>query len=248
MQNTTMSNYHTHTVYCDGNDTPEALVLEAIRLGCPSIGFSGHSFTEFDQSYCMSREKTEEYKREVRALKEKYRGQIEILLGVEQDYYSEEPTDEYDYVIGPVHYILKDGVYLTVDWTREQQEEDVKIYYGGDFYAYAEDYYKIVADIYRKTKCDIVGHFDLITKFNQDDALFDTKDERYRNAALAAVRALLKTPAAFEINTGAIARGLRPEPYPAKFILDEIYREGGEVLITSDCHAKENLLFGFDCV
>ncbi len=248
MEKTTMSNYHTHTVYCDGNDTPEALVLEAIRLGCPSIGFSGHSFTEFDQSYCMSRERTEEYKREVRALKEKYRGQIEILLGVEQDYYSEEPTDEYDYVIGSVHYILKDGVYLTVDWTREQQEEDVKIYYGGDFYAYAEDYYKIVADIYRKTKCDIVGHFDLITKFNQDDALFDTKDERYRNAALAAVRALLKTPAAFEINTGAIARGLRTEPYPAKFILDEIYREGGEVLITSDCHAKENLLFGFDCV
>ena len=248
MEKTTMSNYHKHTVYCDGNDTPEALVLEAIRLGCPSIGFSGHSFTEFDQSYCMSREKTEEYKREVRALKEKYRGQIEILLGVEQDYYSEEPTDEYDYVIGSVHYILKDGVYLTVDWTREQQEEDVKIYYGGDFYAYAEDYYKIVADIYRKTKCDIVGHFDLITKFNQDDALFDTKDERYRNAALAAVRALLKTPAAFEINTGAIARGLRTEPYPAKFILDEIYREGGEVLITSDCHAKENLLFGFDCV
>ena len=248
MEKTTMSNYHTHTVYCDGNDTPEALVLEAIRLGCPSIGFSGHSFTEFDQSYCMSREKTEEYKREVSSLKEKYRGQIEILLGVEQDYYSEEPTDEYDYVIGSVHYILKDGVYLTVDWTREQQEEDVKIYYGGDFYAYAEDYYKIVADIYRKTKCDIVGHFDLITKFNQDDALFDTKDERYRNAALAAVRALLKTPAAFEINTGAIARGLRTEPYPAKFILDEIYREGGEVLITSDCHAKENLLFGFDCV
>ena len=135
-------------------------------------------------------------------------------------------------MIGSVHYILKDGVYLTVDWTREQQEEDVKIYYGGDFYAYAEDYYKIVADIYRKTKCDIVGHFDLITKFNQDDALFDTKDERYRNAALAAVRALLKTPDAFEINTGAIARGLRTEPYPAKFILDEIYREGGEVLLT----------------
>ena len=74
MEKTTMSNYHTHTVYCDGNDTPEALVLEAIRLGCPSIGFSGHSFTEFDQSYCMSRERTEEYKREVRALKEKYRG------------------------------------------------------------------------------------------------------------------------------------------------------------------------------
>lgn len=246
MDKAAFSNYHTHTVYCDGSDTPEELVIEAIRLGCPAIGFSGHSFTEFDQSYCMSKEKTEEYKREIRALKEKYSGQIEILLGVEQDYYSDEPTDDYDYVIGSVHYILKDGVYLTVDWTRERQEEDVKKYYGGDFYAYAEDYYKIAKDIYNKTRCDIVGHFDLINKFNEGDVLFNTKDERYRKAALAAARALLQTPAAFEINTGAIVRGLRSEPYPAKFILDEIYKEGGEVIMSSDCHAKENLLFGFE--
>ena len=31
------SNYHTHTTYCDGADTPEELVLEAIRLGCPEL-------------------------------------------------------------------------------------------------------------------------------------------------------------------------------------------------------------------
>ena len=37
------SNYHTHTTYCDGANTPEELVLEAIRLGCPELGFSGHS-------------------------------------------------------------------------------------------------------------------------------------------------------------------------------------------------------------
>lgn len=248
MSKAVFSNYHTHTIYCDGSDTPEELVLEAIRLGCPAIGFSGHSFTEFDQSYCMSRENTEKYKEAVRELKEKYRGKIEILLGVEQDYYSDEPTDDYDFVIGSVHYVLKDGVYLTVDWTRERQEEDVKKYYGGDFYAYAEDYYKAVADLYRKTKCDIVGHFDLITKFNEGCALFDEGNERYRKAALDAVSALLKTPAAFEINTGAIVRGLRSEPYPAKFILDEIYKAGGEVIVSSDCHAKENLLFGFDRV
>lgn len=248
MNKAVFSNYHTHTIYCDGSDTPEELVLEAIRLGCQAIGFSGHSFTEFDQSYCMSRENTEKYKEAVRELKEKYRGKIEILLGVEQDYYSDEPTDDYDFVIGSVHYVLKDGVYLTVDWTRERQEEDVKKYYGGDFYAYAEDYYKAVADLYRKTKCDIVGHFDLITKFNEGGVLFDTENERYRKAALDAVSALLKTTAAFEINTGAIVRGLRSEPYPAKFILDEIYKEGGEVIVSSDCHAKENLLFGFDRV
>ena len=42
------ANYHTHTVFCDGRNTPEELVQEAIRLGCPEIGFSGHSYTSFE--------------------------------------------------------------------------------------------------------------------------------------------------------------------------------------------------------
>ena len=29
----TFSNYHTHTTYCDGKDSPEELVREAVRLG-----------------------------------------------------------------------------------------------------------------------------------------------------------------------------------------------------------------------
>ena len=36
-------NYHTHTTYCDGKSTPEEIVLEAIRFGMDTIGFSGHS-------------------------------------------------------------------------------------------------------------------------------------------------------------------------------------------------------------
>ena len=46
----TPSSYHTHTTFCDGKDSPEELVLEAIRLGCPEIGFSGHAHTAFDES------------------------------------------------------------------------------------------------------------------------------------------------------------------------------------------------------
>lgn len=33
------SNYHTHTRFCDGKNTPEEIVREAIRLGCPELGF-----------------------------------------------------------------------------------------------------------------------------------------------------------------------------------------------------------------
>ena len=156
------SNYHTHTIFCDGKDTPEELVQEAIRLGCPEIGFSGHSYTAFDESWCMSKEGTKEYKACVRSLQKKYAGQIRILLGVEQDLYSEEPTDEYDYIIGSVHYVKKGEVYLPVDESAEKQREIVNRYYGGDFYEFAEDYFVNVAGLYQKTRCNIVGHFDQI--------------------------------------------------------------------------------------
>ena len=33
------ANYHTHTTFCDGRDTPEQLVQESIRLGCPTLGW-----------------------------------------------------------------------------------------------------------------------------------------------------------------------------------------------------------------
>ena len=58
-----LSNYHTHTAYCDGKDTPRALVEEAVRLGCPALGFSGHSYTAYDPDCCMSPEGTQAYRR-----------------------------------------------------------------------------------------------------------------------------------------------------------------------------------------
>ena len=54
-----LSNYHTHTVYCDGRDTPEELVLEALRLGCPELGFSEHSWLP-GEDWTMDPEETPE--------------------------------------------------------------------------------------------------------------------------------------------------------------------------------------------
>lgn len=240
----TPSSYHTHTTFCDGRNTPEEMVQEALRLGCPAIGFSGHSYTPFDESYCMSREGTKEYKACVRSLQRRYAGQIRILLGVEQDFYSEEPTNDYDYVIGSVHYVKKGRAYLPVDESAEKQVEIVNRYYGGDFYEFAEDYYKNVAGLCRKTKCNLIGHFDLITKFNERGILFDTENPRYRAAAERALQELMMHPAAFEINTGAIARGYRTEPYPEKRIIGLLLDRGIRVVKTSDAHSKEHLLYG----
>ena len=74
-----------HTTYCDGNDSPEEMILAAVDMGLDAVGLSGHSYTWFDESYCMSREGTERYIAEVRELRQKYRDRIRVLLGVELD-------------------------------------------------------------------------------------------------------------------------------------------------------------------
>ena len=62
----------------------------------------------------------------------------------------------------------------------------------------------------------------------------------------AALERLMQTPAVFERNTGAIARGYRTQPYPAAWIRDELHARGKCLLWSSDCHDKKDLLFGFD--
>ena len=119
-------------------------------------------------------------------------------------------------------------------------------HYGGDWYALAEDYFAAVSRVYEQTRCQVVGHFDLLTKFNEGDALFSTAHPRYRRAALRALDALAAVPVVFEINTGAMARGYRTEPYPAQWIVAELRHRGIKRILSSDCHSRENLLFGFE--
>ena len=85
----------------------------------------------------------------------------------------------------------------------------------------------------------------MVEKFNEGDALFSTEDYRYRRPMIDALDALLKTDAAFEINTGAMSRGCRMTPYPSPYVLRRIAEKRGLVVLNSDCHRKESLTYGF---
>ncbi len=237
------SDLHIHTKYCDGKSQPEEIVKKAIDMGFESIGFSGHSYTDFDDSYCMSSKGTKLYRRELDELKKKY-PEINILVGLERDYYSTE-RDNYDYIIGSVHYVVKDGVFMDVDNTAEIMVENVEKYFNGDYREYVKSYYNNMREIVEKTNADVIGHFDLVTKFNEGNKFFDEDSEWYMQMALDALRCITKHKPVFEVNTGAMARGFRTRPYPAKFILEEIKKLGCDIVITSDCHNAENLGFAF---
>jgi len=238
------SNFHTHSVFCDGADTPEEMINEAIKKGFFVLGFSGHSYFEQDKAYCMDEKAASDYRHTVNALKEKYKKDIHILCGIEQDYYSETPVYVYDYVIGSVHNVLKDGKYLSVDASPEIFNNNLQQYYGGDYDAFAEDYFEIVADVVNKTNADIIGHIDLILRYSEK--LGYTPTPRFLKAAEKAVDALVKFDRPFEINTGAMARGSRTIPYPIPEILKMIKDKGGKIVFSSDCHAKAHLDCAFD--
>ena len=237
---------HVHTMFSDGKNTPEEVVLEAIARKMKVIGFSDHSYTAFDESWCMKKGDIPLYRACIAELRGRYADRIKILCGIEQDFYSEEPTDGYDYVIGSVHYIRSGEEFIPVDESPEILRAAAEKHFGGDLFVLIEDYYRTVAQVVDKTHADIIGHFDLVTKFNEDGSLFDEADPRYLAASRAAADALLKTGKPFEINTGAISRGYRTSPYPSVALRDYIRGRGGSFILSSDSHAKETLCFGFE--
>lgn len=239
------SNLHTHTVFGDGKNTPEENVLKAIALGMNTIGFSEHSQLECGKDWSLSEDGERQYRAEISRLKQVYGDQIEILLGIEQDILSLSSPFGWDYVIGSVHMIPKDGIYHPVDLEKDALFRVVKEYFNGDFYSFTKEYYALVAQVYQRTSCDIVGHFDLVTKFNEGGALFEENNPRYLKYAMEALDALLEKDVIFEINTGAISRGYRRAPYPAPIFLQRIAEKRGRVTFSSDSHQKEWLLTGY---
>ena len=241
-----LQNLHTHCTYCDGINTMEETVIKAIELGFDTIGFSSHAPMPFVTDYALRAENVEKYIKETERLKEKYRGKINVLCGLELDYFSDRPKERFDYLIGSVHVLKIGDKYFDVDYSVQRTEEIINQYFDGDGVKYAKAYYESVANMPLKLKPDIIGHFDLITKFNDINPLIDTNCNEYKSIATQALYAVMESATLFELNTGAISRGYRKTPYPDPFILKEIHKAGGRILISSDCHNKEYLDCSFN--
>lgn len=239
-------NLHTHTAYCDGCDTPEDVIVEAISRGFNSIGFSGHSYMHYAPEHSMSVIGTQEYRSEINRLKEKYRKEIDIFCGLEVDMYSEIDLSGYDYLIGSVHYLLCDGKYIGFDRSQETVENIIDTFFDGNGLEYAKAYYKTLALLPKYGNFDIIGHFDIITKHSDNIAFFDETAVEYKKAVTNAAEELAGEIPFFEVNTGAIARGYRKTPYPSEFILNLLKDLGFGAVITSDCHNKQMLDCNFD--
>ena len=241
-------NLHTHTVRCDGIDTPEEMIHAAIEKGFDSIGFSGHSCNRHSTYKHITLETTRAYQKEIYELKEKYKGQIDIFCGLEFEMLSEDTKSGWEYMIGSTHYLSKDNEVFNIDVNAVEIKNVVDTRFGGDGVAFAKSYYEHISMLPQYGNFDIIGHFDLLTKNIDSVALFDPESKEYLSYATDAMAALKGKIDFFEMNTGAIARGYRKTPYPMMNILREFKKYGFGAIISSDCHNAKQLELGFsDC-
>ena len=231
-----LTNYHTHTVFCDGKDTPEEMVLGAIDKGFDALGFSGHGYTQRDSSFCMR--DLPGYFAAVRSMQEKYADKLQVYLGVEEDLIHPVKREDYDYIIGSSHYIVKDGVYYSVDGYPDCYHACVQLF-DGDPLGFADAYYSTFCDYILWRKPDIIGHFDLLTKFDELNDLELMGDPKYIQLASGYMSCAIASECIFEVNTGAIARGMRKTPYPSEALLYQMRKENAKLILSSDCHNKD---------
>ena len=234
-------NLHVHSTYCDGKDTPEAIILEAIDKGFDSLGFSIHSYHSSSNSQIVTMEKIEAYKKEILRLKQEYAGKFDVFLGIEYEIVSEHSYQEYEYVIASVHYLETEYGIKGFDVGLQATLDYIQKYFGGNGMRFARKYYETVASIPERGDFDVIGHFDLLTKNNEKGRFLDESSKQYLDLAFGAIDALKGKIDIFEVNTGAIARGYRTTPYPNMEILREFRRQGFGAIITSDCHNKLDL-------
>jgi histidinol-phosphatase (PHP family) len=237
---------HTHSVRDDGQNKLEDMVRAAISAGLTSIGFSGHSPLRTPNEWTIPAKFLPDYRAEGKRLKEAYAGTIDVYCGLEWDLMSEPPAEDYDYIIGSIHHIPLEGIVVNVDNSPEATARYLGEEFGGNADVAAKLYFAQYAVLAAIEQVDIVGHFDLITKFDEQYGFFNPDSPTYRAAALEALKTLIAAGKIFEINTGAISRGYRTTPYPSRALLKAIREFGGEITITSDAHSINAVAYAFD--
>lgn len=234
-------NMHTHTQFCDGQNSMEEMVVAALQKGFATLGFSPHSYTPFDLEYCVKDFAAEQ--KEFFRLKQKYGDKICLLNGIELDLYGQKPSDaKLDFVIGSVHY-LKDekGRFYAVDESREAFDNMVAECFGGDVLKAAERYYDAAANMVSRLNPDIIGHFDLISLYGD----FSACVAEYREIATAAVDKIKNCGAVVEVNCGRLFKG-KGGLYPADFLLRYMAKNNFDFTLSSDAHCVDALGYRFD--
>jgi len=222
---------HLHSRFCGhAQGELEDYIERAIRLGMPGVGFSFHLPVRIPVRYKvnLSREELDLVVGEVGRLRERYKGQIAILLGGEGDFIPGQEREvediaasyPFDYLIGSVHFL--DG------WAFDHPAE-VARYADWDIGELYERYFGLVGEAIRSGLFDVVGHVDLIKKFGY------RPEGDWSELVVAICEEAARSDTPIELNTAGFDKPAR-EQYASEDFLRLCARAGLPIVLGSDAH------------
>ncbi len=244
------TNYHSHTHFSDGKGEPELYVQSAIEKGMYAYGFSCHSPLPFESGWNMKFENLRNYLVEIKRLKEKYRDTIKLYLSLEIDYVKDLiGIDQYrkynlDYYLGSIHFLgfLEDGQVWDFDRSSKWFKEGLIKLFDNDIKKLVAYYYRQVVDMAELTKPDIIGHFDLIKKYNRNNEFFDETADWYKEIVFESLEKIAKTNSIIEVNTRGVLKKLNEEFYPSSFILNRCKELNLRLCLSADAHNPADVM------
>jgi histidinol-phosphatase (PHP family) len=241
-----LSNLHCHTTYSDGANTPKDMIKKAVDLNFKSIGISEHAQCGYD-ILCpeLNKEDQINYFELLDSYKEEF-PQIEIFKGLELDSLNPTYEGKVDYAIGSIHFLKINNEIYPIDYDYEKLKELIDI--CGTPKSFVIKYYEEIISFAKTTQFDIVGHLDLYNKFNEKNPLFSVKDKWHTDIINNTIEELTELNKIIEINTGAMGKGYRSEPYPDFSIFKSFKDLNAKIMVNSDSHSINTLNYGFDLI
>ncbi|WP_018393583.1 MULTISPECIES: histidinol-phosphatase [Bacillaceae] len=239
--------FHTHHDRCGhaaGNI--REYIEAAIDYGLDMIGISDHSpyfFSEEDHLYpgiAMAKTQFSEYVSEVLQLKKEYSGKIDVLLGVESDFFPEhadlyrQQYDLYpfDYIIGSVHVVDGVNIFKRGRWEGLSDKEKRQT---------KENYYYLIEESARSGLFQILGHIDAMKGFYPSFSAIQTE------AIDKTLKVIAEYDLAIEVNTSGKTKDCGGW-YPADEILERALHYGVKATFGSDAHTPDRVGDDFELV
>jgi len=245
-----LTNYHTHTYFCDGSAEPEKYVLEALRKNFTALGFSAHAPLPIETTWNLAQADIVPYCSEILRLREKYKGQIEIYLSLENDYIPGISEDfaffrkqyKLDYTLGAVH-LVKDpesNEIWFIDGPVSNYDNGLKKIFKNDIHLAVETYFSQLNEMIVTQKPDIIAHFDKV-KMNNQHRYFQESEPWYQDLLLHTLEIIAKSNCIVEVNTRGIYTGKYDSLYPGSDVLKQCYELGIPLTISADAHKPSDI-------
>ncbi|WMT41138.1 histidinol-phosphatase HisJ [Paenibacillus sp. D2_2] len=231
--------YHTHHARCGhAIGTLEEYIQRGIEIGLSQIGVSDHMplLHVNPQTYypemAMPLDELPSYVEEAFELKQKYANSIAVRVGLEADYIEgwedkiEKIINDYpwDYVIGSVHFL---GEWDVSDFRQVHHWE------GRDVFKVYQTYYDAVQKAARTGFYDIMGHLDVIKRFNYKPG--QGREQEIIELEQLTLAAVAEAGIAMELNASGLTKPCA-EMFPSDRILKGAIGLGIPLTVGSDAH------------